>query len=282
MTSSCILLVIGPPASGKSSLCRHLTISWSHIYDVTHVEYDVICEPAVVMDESMTTSWRELRRVALERVETSLSQSSSDKPTVVLVDDTMHLRSMRYQCFQLARRKAVGFAVVYVKQDLSCCLTHNTANPNRRRLDDSMIKQVFSRFEPPTGKWEANSVEVTPTDWRNCEAIVQTIGQLVDRTLVIGPPAPLIDLSLAADQSRRICSTNERHQLDCALRRLVREHVGGMGDRAKSANQARRNVMMGVVKGSVQIPIDFSSNYLDLKARDLFFTELSLVECMNT
>jgi tRNA uridine 5-carbamoylmethylation protein Kti12 len=82
------------------------------------------------------------------------SDTTSQLQQVAIVDDIMHLRSMRRAVFKVARKYSVPLLVVWVKTDLTAALERN----GRRRLNEGdripseVIQKLFEQFDEPSSK----------------------------------------------------------------------------------------------------------------------------------
>lgn len=105
--------VMGLPASGKSCLCRALERRGLQLeqdggkeLEVVVLDFDELVPVVPGQQQSASPSskqtWKARRKEALEHVR-SLCQDQGFGERVVLVDDTLHLRSMRRELFNIAR-----------------------------------------------------------------------------------------------------------------------------------------------------------------------------------
>lgn len=124
-----IVLVIGPPASGKTTFC-------SNQPGFRHIEIDRLL-PRI--DQS-TSSYKEERRKMIE-----LILQGVDKPTII--DDTLHIYSMRRPFLKRAAELGVGFGIYQMPyQNLNVLLERNRSRSNN--ISDASLIKVFNSFEP--------------------------------------------------------------------------------------------------------------------------------------
>jgi len=277
---ACLLVLIGLPGSGKTTLARRLVSALGDRYRVVHVEYDdavsveeqarMWAERAAGGDEP---EWREARRRVEAAVEAAIEEAvvgrgdeevegeappdagqdtvTEDKPSVYVIDDNMQLRSMRYRYFQLARRRRLGFAQALLDVPAPECLRRNAARV--RPVPDAAISAMAGRLErpdPAARVWETGSVSLPPDS-----DPLSLLLPLLERALR-SPAPPLVDNSLEAAEARRVCSESELHQMDGLLRRLVKERVAagdaeGRAERARGANAARLALLRRVRVGEI-------------------------------
>lgn len=115
-----VVLLVGLPGSGKSTLCRALLERQCPDFDIVHLEVDTwlpdpsrasvtpidVSPPSSTEGEDqIAISWKSQRESILSRVRAQVEQRpSAERSLVVLVDDNMYYRSMRYSVYQLARK----------------------------------------------------------------------------------------------------------------------------------------------------------------------------------
>ncbi len=98
------------------------------------------------------------------------TDSESEKVSwVIIVDDNMQYRRMRYFLYQVSRREGVGYATVYLDMTLRDALFRNS----KRQMEDGsvavppgVIEKMATIFEPPDGNrfsWEKHTAVLHPT-----------------------------------------------------------------------------------------------------------------------
>ena len=351
--SACLLVLIGLPGSGKTTLARRLCSALSNSYRLVHIEYDAVVDlseqarlQAAAAAGEGDDRWREARRELERAVEAvvvggempeTLRQAigssvdaadpkvpeatGDERPTVFIIDDNMYLRSMRYRYFQLARRHQLGFAAVLLDVPVSECLRRNAAR--LQSVPKAAIEAMATRLERPEAArlWETRSVTLAgglsleenplmpgkegvpleakrepgdsgrmgaPGDVATQEKVpersecgvqamkdpLELVAELI-ATALSSPVAPVIDNSLEAEASRLVCSTNQLHQLDRQLRRLVGQHAAGCGRRARAANLARQGLMRRVRAGEIGLDVEPEEERFEEVTRGLFEAELA-------
>lgn len=184
---ACLLVLVGLPGSGKTSLARRLCSALSTAYRLVHVEYDAAVDlseqarlQAAAAAGAGDDGWRAARRALERAVEAAVTgdeipaslrpaigphesacpseTTETQRPTVFIIDDNMYLRSMRYRYFQLARRHQLGYAAVLLEVPLAECVRRNAARP--RPVPEAAIAAMAARLERPERSrlWEARSV----------------------------------------------------------------------------------------------------------------------------
>eukprot|EP00731_Ephydatia_muelleri_P020427 Em0013g154a len=83
----------------------------------------------------------------------------------VVIDDNLHLRSMRYEYYQMARDYGLGFVEIYLQCPLATALTRNAQRS--LPLPPSTVKRLEETAEPPDPeghRWEEGRSAVLSTD----------------------------------------------------------------------------------------------------------------------
>ena len=68
---------------------------------------------------------------------------------VLIIDDNLYYKSMRYECFQTSKQFGLGFAIIMINCDLELGLSRNRLRPDDRRLPEDVIIKMSERFECP-------------------------------------------------------------------------------------------------------------------------------------
>lgn len=125
-----IVLVIGPPASGKTSLC-------TDALGFRHVELDRLIPKEI---DFSSNSYKEMR----ERVVRNVLETVTE-PTIF--DDTFHLFSMRKPFMKKAADMGVGFGIFQMpSQPLKEHLQRN--EKRSERIPDASLIRIYESFEP--------------------------------------------------------------------------------------------------------------------------------------
>lgn len=192
--SEVVVLLLGLPASGKSTLCRQLKArALDRGETVLTVDYDALIpltrQAEMVEEEG---AWKKEREAILLAVASLLQHmhSSGDisddtsmpylrqlkgscltlggkegnKMTTVLVDDNNYLSSMRKPWHRLARERSAGFCQLFVQTSSEQAKARNSVRQAEERVPDSVIDSMADRFEPPrplVQTWEELSFTVS-------------------------------------------------------------------------------------------------------------------------
>ena len=248
-----VLILMGLPGSGKSSLCRHWLETFLHC---VHVEYD-----AVVQDTTLE-SWRLSRHAALEALIRHLHEGTS---RMILMDDNFHLSSMRKQvyhvcqkyCQQQEQGPTVRIGILWLDTPLERCLSRNRERLYPQRVHDDIIIKMNTTLEPPPKlHWEKNC----------CQRIVhhmdvhQTFASYHDIVTVgvdISTPLPR-----DVDDERRQTRENRVHEWDQVMRQWVGCVARIHRSSVNQANETRKACLEQVRRSQGQYVTDDDKNVM--------------------
>lgn len=144
-----IVLVMGLPAAGKTTLCKALAEDkraklWS-------------------LDEYPDA---ETLRVKNDTIFKSVSHFLAEDPTFIhIIDDTFHLKSMRKRYVMLAKEQRLGLAILHLDAPLEVLSQRNSCRDCR--IDDSIIIKMAATFEPLCPSYQFYLVSSTLEDlWK--------------------------------------------------------------------------------------------------------------------
>ena len=76
-----------------------------------------------------------------------------DKPPpdlqITIVDDIMHLRSMRREVYVIARDRGVPVITVWINTDIETALARNRLRTGREKIDEDAIWKIHNTLQPP-------------------------------------------------------------------------------------------------------------------------------------
>lgn len=171
-------------------------------------------------------TWKEARGSAIDRVEAHLQAASAQSGAyhLIIVDDNMYYRSMRYSCVQLARKHQAAYIQLYIRVPLRVALQRNALRPLPHRVPDSVMHRMASLLEQPNADkhaWEANTIVLESACWEN-NSCVEVCQQILTRWQ--GPAVPPVDPA-EAEQARQASQDATQaslvHQLDLFCRKEV-------------------------------------------------------------
>ena len=128
-----LIIVIGPPASGKSHFCRELCI---HYPFFKHIELDSM------IDINDNKVYKQKRQAAYQVIMGEISEHPFQD---FIVDDTFHLFSMRKPFLRLAAGLRVGFGIIKMSDSLSILLERNRKRESQVSTDT--LVSIYNKFE---------------------------------------------------------------------------------------------------------------------------------------
>ncbi|XP_078587131.1 L-seryl-tRNA(Sec) kinase-like [Branchiostoma floridae x Branchiostoma japonicum] len=146
---------------------------------------------------------------------------------VVIIDDNMYYRSMRYQYYQLARQYTIGFCEVLLHCDVETALKRNMERqcPVARET----VVAMATKMEPPNPNrhsWEVMSFLYDQMTGVDEETALEEIRELV-AVAIANPVLAVSEENMEEkEQSRLVCSMNVLHQADQILRKCISDVMG--------------------------------------------------------
>lgn len=159
--------VCGPPACGKTTLCRALLAHPTPGLCVAHVEFDALLHArtaAAAADTLTPALWRACRTALLDAAEAASARVSHEAAAasaeehahahahmrgVVLLDDNFPLASMRLAVARRAHRCGCAFATLWLVQDAALAAARNAARPARTRVAPPVAARLARTAEAP-------------------------------------------------------------------------------------------------------------------------------------
>ena len=90
---------------------------------------------------------------AAAAADTTIRDTLSSNNKLILVDDIMHLKSMRKQVFQLCRLHRAPLLTVYVSTPLEIALQRNRARIAETAVSEASLRKLFEEFEVPDARF---------------------------------------------------------------------------------------------------------------------------------
>jgi len=268
---SCILVLLGLPGSGKTTLARKLTTFLSEGHrnvSVNCVSYDdlvplqVQAEIARATSDQTTKSCRSSMKDSVESFLCSVKES----PCVVIVDDNNYYRSMRYEYYQLAAKHRVGYMQLYLDCSLEEAEFNNALRPEENRVPVHVISPMKYKFQVPSEVWE-NCLVISNSNSNNPD-VLQLIWSRIQESF----KSPIMFLQMLEEKealSMQSRISNDRsilHGIDAILRKqvgqlvLAEKDAESKSDLARRLNNLRLSIMEDVKSGVVNIPEEVASN----------------------
>uniref|UniRef100_A0A182QQR0 L-seryl-tRNA(Sec) kinase n=1 Tax=Anopheles farauti TaxID=69004 RepID=A0A182QQR0_9DIPT len=254
MARICVNVLVGIPASGKTSYCQKLIALPCRQFEVVHICYDLYIKIDQQYDtfrdevglyktrrqmllsfvdaiiaalkendhaklNTMSSNWKEAFDHGIE-----ISPRTDPKDIVFLIDDNNYYRSMRWEWMKLARKHSLGYFETYFDTPLQIALKRNQKRSSPIHMD--VIERMWTRLEKPCGKlftYEQHFIAVE--EHMNIDTIVAKILHSFQYPLDV--PTPL-EVSAPMEQSKI-------HRVDIILRKTVSKRIATVKDSMSKA-----------------------------------------------
>lgn len=165
------------------------------------------------------------------------------------MDDTMHYRSMRIQCWKTARLHSSCYCQIYLDCPYSVCCQRNKQRSGTANIPSDIMDRMQEIFEAPktTTKypWDSLTIPIHSEDpietsmiW--CDIIAN----------YWGTPAPPMEIESELDPTiRQLTTETVTHQVDIQSRKIISEYVARLpttrlkSTMAKAMNQQRQAIL---------------------------------------
>ncbi|KAH9491522.1 hypothetical protein Btru_032279 [Bulinus truncatus] len=148
------------------------------------------------------------------------SWTSQTNKVLIIVDDNMHLRSMRYEYYKLARAKGAGYCQIFMEISPENALVRNSQRPGDHKVANDVILRMAKTFEIPDrskNSWEKFSMTIPYESAVQMDEIISFL-----RAAFANPFQPLqSEKNEVGSFSRSQCSLSLIHQADLILRKCV-------------------------------------------------------------
>ena len=285
---TCLLVLCGPPGAGKTTLARALVQLAAQLQqqehqpavEVVHICFDELSSPAAdgggggagaasgagsaEQPAFSPAAWRQARAAAFAALGQALGRQPCESPAglggaeqlrLVLADDTMHYRSMRQECYGLARAAGAACLLLHLQCSLTVAQQRNTARPAGQRVPAEVLARTLSALEPPGGAGSG-------APWEQHCSIVWDAERGVDAAAVWqrvleawGPPAPSLadpaEAAAAKAAAQSATAGSLAHAVDVATRQVVADCMQQMsglcaeerGAAAQQLNASRKALL---------------------------------------
>lgn len=246
MNKVCLNVLVGIPGAGKTTYCQriqeYLNLASSSL-KVVHICFDdfIKFDATIDLENSTFKCKRKLLLEQLEQLIQCLKDSSitqleqlnksliqefnckfpiempqSPSKYLILVDDNMYYRSMRYQVFQIARRTITGYFQTFFNASLKSAMSRNRERPDP--VPEEVISRMFYKLEKPNDnicKWEKNTI--------NLNSLSIELEIVINRTIqCLEKPVEPLEIS---QNSNGPVEQSVVHKIDLLLRKAVGEMV---------------------------------------------------------
>jgi len=261
----CLVVLVGLPGCGKTSLCQqYTTLARARGVSCLHVCYDSLVPLSAQADMvDQPGRWKVERERIVGAVDSLLARRSrrgmgnkgeqelqtdegeeEDNPytklidpdeeslkaerLTILIDDNNYLSSMRQRYHQLGRRHRCGFAQLHLACPPSLAVTLNSRRQEGDRVPCDVIQRMAGKLEPPDplhNTWEQFSFSLP------VQEDVSPNLELVWSVLQAAAASPVLPVEQAGPgqeeraRDRVACTASVVHQADKQLRRLVHSRL---------------------------------------------------------
>lgn len=277
MNKVSLVCLIGIPASGKTVLSKELK-SMLESNEGYNFYVEIVCFDDFEGFNNAEGNWKCKRKSVFEEVENIIDFSKTSaikKNMIIILDDNMYYRSMRYDYVKLAKFKNIGFCQIYLEADLNSCIEMNFKRS--KPVPVRLIKNMFRKIEKPCPdkyNWELKSILLKSY----CD-----LNESISSVITL--------LSSSLDEPLNICMNNttipkpshsESHVADIALRRLVsckmrnfkslNANGGCLSKLSSCLNQEKIHLFTAMKTGQLIIPDNLVSQNLSQEEKvDLYY-----------
>lgn len=269
-----LVLVVGLPASGKTTLCRRAAACLADRGVVClHVCYDALLNDRAQWGQPWY-AWKADRKLVESSVRRLLGLESSpvdeqffhsfsaslptttftpDDNVCILLDDNFYLASMRRPFRRMANAAGVRFALIHVDCPAAIAEERNAARRVEERVSPATMTRMRERMEEPKSGAEKDALIFssesvddagTTTTTKTTETMVDWLVEALNRPFTPPPVAPSEQQKL---DDRLITRSSPLHQVDLTLRQavaeLTREHLPRWPDCGRRLAAAKSALM---------------------------------------
>jgi predicted kinase len=132
----CLIVLVGPPGSGKSTWVRR------NGRGAVHISQDGLID-AITPD-----GFDHVYRPVYREAENAVARAAIRAGHTVIVDRTNRTRAHRERWLQIAREASCSAAAVVMTTPEALCRERNTKRDGSRRLSEERMTRMFAALEP--------------------------------------------------------------------------------------------------------------------------------------
>lgn len=279
MAKVCLVILIGLPGSGKSTLTSQLIerissdqnnataikLSFDDLFESTFNKYNTYktarkefvtfvecCVAHLTISSPIPNGFNKFITVCNFSVQTN---SFLNKSYYLFVDDNNYYRSMRYEYYKIAKKYETSFVQLFLHVDVDLAIKRD----QKRQLPvgKNVIEKMSQKLEGPSSinKWEKNSVTLTIDS--------------VDENIIIAFLYSSLENKLKkdiVDEKKPNLVQSDIHQFDVSLRKLINSLVITATTPQQKAriadilNERRKKILEDTKNGIIEI--NFDSDHL--------------------
>uniref|UniRef100_A0A8D8NRU9 L-seryl-tRNA(Sec) kinase n=2 Tax=Culex pipiens TaxID=7175 RepID=A0A8D8NRU9_CULPI len=245
MNKVCLNVLVGVPGAGKTTFCQRIleclilkesSIRLIHICFDDFIKFDAkidlenssfkgkrkrllelieeIVQSIIITNQAKL---EEINHILYEEFQQKVAIDLAETPSnyLILIDDNMYYRSMRYQVFQIARRLGTGYFQTYFHVNLESAKSRNSKRSNA--VPEEVISRMFYKLEKPDERicrWEKNTITLNNSSGP-IDIIFKTTLNCLER-----PVEPL-----KAHETTNPVEQSLVHKVDLMLRKVVGEMI---------------------------------------------------------
>ncbi|CAL1538340.1 unnamed protein product [Lymnaea stagnalis] len=189
----------------------------------------------------------------------SLSWSIDINEVLIIIDDNMYFRSMRYEYYKIAREYETGFCQIFMEVPIEDVIDRN--QQRSKKVPDDVILKMSTTLQvpdPDKNNWEEFSLTVSSSSDSQLEQIMSCIEKAF-----INPVQPAKPSCEDESSKNRIqCSSSLIHQADLILRKCVAawlaksklgQKLDDLKQLSKQANETKSNILKGLKSGEILV-----------------------------
>lgn len=199
---------MGIPGAGKTSLAQWMS---------EHAPFSAKC---ITFDDFLpdsNLSLKDRHHAIFQQVHALLG--AEPRATIVILDDNMHLKSMRKPYWRLCQRLGVGLAFLHIMAPLAECITRDRARHDP--VGSETIRRMHAAFEDLTRVQSPFSLVIDSGSSRNYPGLLDDLQRvlLASQHLFLNHPPQ------STDKGRSPPPQNPVHEIHLALNRRAHEII---------------------------------------------------------
>ena len=208
---------------------------------------------------------------AVQQQQQQQQSSRQRRRRLVIADDNLQYRSMRWQCYGLARTAGAAAVLLHVQCSEQLAQERNAARPEGERVPPAVISRMAAQFEAPGGSNSSGSGSSAAAWEHAClvecsadqPAEAAAVWQLVRLKWGAAAPPPFDAGAAAAEQAAAQAATaaSRAHAVDVATRRVLSHAMqrlesavpAAKAAAAQQLNAARRQLLQEAAAHQQQV-----------------------------